>query len=64
MYSSMYKIHPDTFSKILWGNVFYDREKKKFTKKGTKLCPNRTFVDFILEPIYKIFAHVVSKERE
>ena len=32
--------------------------------KPTKDFSKRVFVEFILEPIYKIFSHVVSKERE
>lgn len=64
MYSSVYKIDPKVFTKILWGNYYFDRNIKKFTKKPSKDFPNRTFVDFILEPIYKIFSHAVSKERE
>ena len=31
-------------------------------KKPTKEYNLRAFVEFILEPIYKIFSHVVSKE--
>jgi len=33
-------------------------------KTATKEYTKRTFVEFILEPIYKIFSHAVSKEKE
>lgn len=32
--------------------------------KPTKDYSKRCFVDFILDPVYKIFAHVVAKEKD
>lgn len=32
--------------------------------KPTKEFNKRVFVEFILEPIYKVFSHVVSKEKD
>ena len=57
-------IDVDTFTKILWGNYFYNRDTRTFSKKPTKDATIRTFVDFILNPIYKIFSHAVSKEMD
>lgn len=64
MYSSVYKIDPTVFTKILWGNYYFNPDTRKFSKNPTKDYPNRTFVDFILEPIYKIFSHTCSKDKE
>jgi U5 small nuclear ribonucleoprotein component len=55
----------NTSIKFLWGDVFFDKENKKFLTK--KLSSNtqslkRTFVEFVLEPLYKIFAHCLAKE--
>ena len=53
-------IDPTEFERLLWGDYFYDSATKKFTKKG----PHRTFVQFILEPLYKIFGQVASKDKD
>lgn len=61
MYSHTYGIDKDIFANLLWGNYFYDRNTRKFTKKAGPDYTKRTFVEFILEPIYKIFSHAVVK---
>lgn len=45
----------------LWGDIHYDSEAGKFshTKAGSK----RTFVSFVLEPLYKLFTQVLGEER-
>jgi small GTP-binding protein len=47
----------DAFAKRLWGNVYYDERKNTFTNKGEK----RSFLHFILEPIYKIVTQVLTR---
>ena len=64
MYSYSYKLEKGTFEKILWGNYYYDRKQRKFISKPTKEVSKRTFVEFILEPLYKIYSHTVSKEQK
>jgi U5 small nuclear ribonucleoprotein component len=51
-----------TFEQLLWGDYYYNSKTRQFLKKATKEFSTRAFVEFILEPIYKIFSHVVSKE--
>eukprot|EP01135_Chromosphaera_perkinsii_P000843 Nk52_evm6s152 gene=Nk52_evmTU6s152 len=46
------------FSMRLWGDVYYDHEKNKFVKKLPDA--QRTFVEFILEPLYKLIGQVVG----
>lgn len=58
----------ETFSKFLWGNVWWNPETRKFqtTKpeiQGSDEEPERTFVHFVLEPLYKLIAHVVGEEK-
>lgn len=53
-----------TFSSILWGDYYFNSETKKFAKKPPSPLSKRTFVEFILDPIYKIFAHTVGKDRD
>lgn len=49
--------------RIMWGDYYFNRETGKFTRKGGAY-KKRTFVEFILEPIYKIFSHTVGKDRD
>ncbi|CAJ1351624.1 unnamed protein product [Effrenium voratum] len=53
-----------TFSKCLWGDLYYDADTRKFTKTPPDAEQPRSFVQFVLEPIYKIFAHCLGEEKE
>ena len=57
-------VDPHMFKKILWGDYYFNSETKKFSRKSSSAYKKRTFIEFILEPIYKIFAHTVGKDRE
>lgn len=57
-------IQSSTFKKILWGDYYYNSETKKFSKRPQGTMRKRTFVEFILEPIYKIFSHTVGKDKD
>ena len=48
---------------MLWGDYYYQKDKKRFEKKPSKIFKERTFVEFILKPIYKIMGLTVSKEK-
>jgi U5 small nuclear ribonucleoprotein component len=50
----------DEFSKRLWGNIFYNPSTRKF-KKSSENGGIRSFVHFILEPIYKIYTHTIGE---
>ncbi|KAH8084992.1 GTPase [Aureococcus anophagefferens] len=54
--------------KRLWGDVYFDSSTRKFgrappppTGAKQKRC-QRSFVEFVLEPLYKIYAHVLGEE--
>ncbi|EGR33958.1 hypothetical protein IMG5_029560 [Ichthyophthirius multifiliis] len=64
MYGKTYGIKKDIFQKLLWGNYYYNHQTRKFMNKPLKEFNKRVFVEFILEPIYKIVSHVVSKEKD
>ena len=66
MYADTYggEISTDEFSKRLWGDVFYNPRKRTFTRKGIEEGSARSFVHFILEPIYKIYTHSISDSPE
>lgn len=57
------KIDRNIFKKLLWGDYYFDAAAKKFTKTPERTFKKRVFVEFILEPIYKIFSHTVGKDR-
>ena len=55
----------DEFAARLWGNIFFDQEKRKFTRKPADAESKRSFVHFILEPLYKLYTQVSAvRQRE
>lgn len=48
----------EQFSRRLWGEIYFDKTSRKFGKKPFYANNQRTFVEFILEPMYKIFSQV------
>lgn len=51
----------DKMAKRLWGDVYYHPDSRTFKSKapaGAGLDAQRTFVEFILEPLYKIYSQV------
>ncbi|NXU48470.1 U5S1 protein, partial [Turnix velox] len=53
-------IHYQEFAKRLWGDIYFNPKTRKFTKKAPTSSSQRSFVEFILEPLYKILAQVVG----
>jgi U5 small nuclear ribonucleoprotein component len=51
-------VNTSEFARRLWGDIFYNPSSRKFTRKGMEAGANRSFVHFILEPLYKLYAHV------
>lgn len=47
----------DKFMQRLWGDIYYNPETRKFTRKQEDDM-QRSFVHFILEPLYKIYTQV------
>jgi len=65
MYASKFGVQKETLVKKLWGDNYYNPESKKWVKKnytedGKAL--RRAFVQFILDPIYKMFETVMAGE--
>jgi U5 small nuclear ribonucleoprotein component len=40
--------------------MYFNSRTRKFTKKPSHGSAQRSFVEFILEPMYKLFSHVVG----
>ncbi|KAJ0321239.1 hypothetical protein COL5a_009295 [Colletotrichum fioriniae] len=65
MYADTYGgINTEDFAKRLWGDIYFNPEKRNFTRKPLETRSSRSFVNFVLEPIYKIFTHTISDSPE
>ncbi|XP_022313833.2 116 kDa U5 small nuclear ribonucleoprotein component-like isoform X2 [Crassostrea virginica] len=53
-------INDKEFARRLWGDIYFNSKTRKFTKKPPSSSSQRSFVEFVLEPLYKIFAQVVG----
>ena len=42
----------------LWGDIYFNPEKRRFQKTKSGPESQRSFVQWILEPLYKIFSQV------
>lgn len=62
------KMPPNALARRLWGDVWYDRSKRIFTKtlppinEDTGEPPARSFVEFVLEPLYKLYSMIVGDD--
>ncbi|KAF9469622.1 P-loop containing nucleoside triphosphate hydrolase protein [Collybia nuda] len=65
MYADTYgKLDVNSFTDRLWGDIYFNNDTRKFTRKQGDPDTNRTFVHFILEPLYKLYSNVLSEETE
>ncbi|KAB8230143.1 hypothetical protein ETB97_010156 [Aspergillus alliaceus] len=65
MYAETYpQIETSDFARRLWGDIFFNPKSRKFTRKGVEENSKRTFVKFVLEPIYKLYSHTISESPE
>lgn len=62
MYAENYPdVNAKEFAVRLWGDIFFNPKRRSFTRKGTEEQSKRTFVNFVLEPIYKLYSHTISE---
>ena len=65
MYSDSFGgVNTDEFARRLWGDVYFNPRKRNFTRKPVEKEAKRSFVNFILEPIYKLYSHTISESPE
>ncbi|KAF9225317.1 Calreticulin-domain-containing protein [Gyrodon lividus] len=65
MYADTYgPIDISAFADRLWGDIYFNNMTRKFTRKASDPEQSRTFVHFILDPLYKLYSHVVSEETD
>jgi U5 small nuclear ribonucleoprotein component len=48
----------DEFAKRLWGDIYFHPKTRRFMRKAPHSSAHRSFIEFILEPLYKILAQV------
>ncbi len=65
LYADSYPdVNATDFAMRLWGDIFFNPRSRKFTRKAVEERAKRTFVNFVLEPIYKLYAHTLSESPE
>ncbi|KAI9765109.1 MAG: hypothetical protein M1840_007816 [Geoglossum simile] len=65
MYAESYPgVNAAEFAARLWGDIFFNPKSRKFTRKGIEERAKRSFVNFVLEPIYKLYSHTLSESPE
>ncbi|KAH7886236.1 Calreticulin family-domain-containing protein [Phlebopus sp. FC_14] len=65
MYADTYgSLDVSAFANRLWGDIYFNSETRKFTRKASDPEQSRTFVHFILDPLYKLYSHVLSEETD
>ncbi|XP_067952205.1 116 kDa U5 small nuclear ribonucleoprotein component-like [Watersipora subatra] len=52
--------HDVELARRLWGDIYFNNKTRRFTRKAPSSGAARSFVEFVLEPLYKIFAQVVG----
>ncbi|PWN23949.1 putative ribosomal elongation factor EF-2 [Microstroma glucosiphilum] len=57
-------IDVEAFAKRLWGNIYYNEESRNFSRKAADPESKRSFVHFILEPLYKLYTQVLSSDTD
>eukprot|EP00842_Homolaphlyctis_polyrhiza_P004068 jgi/Hompol1/4662/HPOL_003823-RA len=54
----------DEFARRLWGNIYFDPDRRRFCRKPTPEVSSKTFVHFIMEPLYKLYSQVISEDTD
>ena len=58
-------VNAQAFAKRLWGDLYFDQTDRKFKRNNGGNPENpRSFVEFILQPLYKIYSHVLGSNPE
>ncbi|CAL1694332.1 unnamed protein product [Somion occarium] len=65
MYADTYgNLDVSAFADRLWGDIYFNSETRKFTRKPADPGTPRSFVHFVLDPLYKLYTQVLSEETE
>ncbi|KAJ3510520.1 hypothetical protein NLJ89_g4626 [Agrocybe chaxingu] len=65
MYVDTYgSVDVKAFADRLWGDIYFHEDTRKFTRKQADAETPRSFVHFILNPLYKLYSHVLGEETD
>ncbi|KAF8588316.1 Calreticulin-domain-containing protein [Ramaria rubella] len=65
MYADTYgSFDISSFADRLWGDIYFDETHRKFSRKAPDPEAPRSFVYFILEPLYKLYSQVLSEDTD
>ncbi|KAJ1327592.1 U5 small nuclear ribonucleoprotein component [Microdochium nivale] len=67
MYADTYPgVNAHEFARRLWGDIYFNPKKRTFSRKplAGETRAARSFVNFVLEPIYKVFSVTISQSPE
>ena len=54
----------DKFASRLWGDMYYHPDDRSFRRKPPASGGERSFVQFVLEPLYKIYSQVIGEHKK
>lgn len=52
------------FASRLWGDMYFQPDTRTFKKRPPPTGGERSFVQFVLEPLYKIYSQVIGEHRK
>lgn len=55
-------VDPAVLAARLWGDVWFDCETRRFRRSSPRAGAPRAFVQFVLEPLWKIYSTVVGED--
>merc|ERR1712061_682156 len=64
IYAKKFNTDVPKLMKKLWGDNFYDAKNKKWVKSSCKTAPKRAFVQFIMDPIYRVFDVIMNEKAD
>ena len=64
LYCAVYgaAMDPKEFARRLWGDIYFQPTTRKFKKTAPDRTSERTFVQYILAPLYKIYSQVCEQQ--
>ncbi|CAG8764143.1 7997_t:CDS:2, partial [Acaulospora morrowiae] len=54
-------LNAEEFAKRLWGDIYFNPAKRTFSRKSLESKSQRSFVYFILEPLFKLYTQVIGE---